>query len=264
MNILDFETNFETAAKSFLATDLSSYSNLQFVSSLDQANFTIPRVEINVELQGADDPPTQDQQDRFNYSQYSMNFILRIISDLSDSSADASSGLTPAETHRAIRKKVRESMLLSSDNFTTQDSTQILVTGAGTSIANGVYTQDDGATTQYDKPSGTTYGRLRLLVQSEPPSEWQILRSDSSVSPPLVSLYKTTNAPTNPTDSDAIWVADQGADPVPTVSIGPLLADYEVKYIRPAGTDFEVDGDLGISTLTYEIKFCTRPSRWGV
>tara|TARA_Y100000114_G_scaffold37024_1_gene32586 strand:+ start:636 stop:1427 length:792 start_codon:yes stop_codon:yes gene_type:complete len=263
MNILDFETNFESAAKSFLATDLSSYSNLQFVSSLDQGNFTIPRVEINVELQGADDPPTLDQQDRFNYSQYSMNFILRIISDLSDSSTDASSGLTPAETHRAIRKKVRESMLISSDNFTTQDSTQILVTGAGTSIADGVYTQDAGSPTQYDKPSGTTYGRLRKLVGTET-SEWQIFRADNSVSPPLISLYKTTNAPTNPTDSDAIWVADQGADPVPTVSIGPILADYSVKYIKPSGTDFEVDGDLGISTLTYEIKFCTRSSRWEV
>jgi hypothetical protein len=254
MDILDFETNFETAAKSFLATDLSSYSSLQFVSSLDQANFTIPRIEINVELQGADDPPTQDQQDRFNYSQYSMNFILRIISDLSDSSTDSSSGLTPAETHRAIRKKVRESMLLSSDNFTTQDSTQILVTGAGTSAANGVYTQKPSVP-QYDKPSRDE--RIR-----QDGSEW-VLTQNNSIDP-LYELYKTTNSPTNPTDGDAVWVSvsGQGTDPVPTVRIGPLLADYEVKYIRPAGTDFEVDGDLGISTLTYEIKFCTRPSRW--
>jgi hypothetical protein len=34
-----------------------------------------------------------------------------------------------------------------------------------------------------------------------------------------------------------------------------ILPYYEVKYMRPAGTDFEVDGDLAVSTLTYEIKF---------
>jgi hypothetical protein len=35
----------------------------------------------------------------------------------------------------------------------------------------------------------------------------------------------------------------------------PILPFYEVKYMRPAGSDFEVDGDLAVSTLTYEIKF---------
>jgi hypothetical protein len=34
-----------------------------------------------------------------------------------------------------------------------------------------------------------------------------------------------------------------------------ILPYYEVKYMRPTGTDFEVDGDLAVSTLTYEIKF---------
>ncbi len=161
MEILDFETNFETAAKSFLATHLSSFTSLQYVSSLDQSVFTIPRVEINAELQGADDPPTFDSQSRLNYSQYSLNFLLRIVTDASDDRTIATSGLTSSEFHRRIRREVREAMLLSSTNFTD------------------------------------------------------------------------TN-----------------------------LEYYEVKYMRPTGTDYEVDGDLAISTLSYEIKFCTKPDEW--
>lgn len=39
-----------------------------------------------------------------------------------------------------------------------------------------------------------------------------------------------------------------------------ILPFYEVKYMRPSGTDFEIDGDLAISTLTYEIKFTIKTS----
>ena len=258
MNILDFETNFETAAKFFLGTQLNSYTNLQIASSLDQANFTIPRVEINAELQGAEDPATQDELGRFNYSQYSINFVIKVISDLSDNSTDASTGQTPAETHRAIRKLIRESMLLTGNNFTTPDNRQVQVDGAGTPIANGVYTlQSNGS---YKKPAGVISGAITLNTTS---SEWEIYQQSLSTTD---ILYTTTNAPSEPTDSLAIWaaVAPQGSDPAPSVSVGPVLADYEVKYLRPAGTDYEVDEDLGISTLNYEIKFCTRPSRWGL
>lgn len=43
-------------------------------------------------------------------------------------------------------------------------------------------------------------------------------------------------------------------------NLDPILPFYEVKYMRPSGTDFEVDGDLAISTLTYEIKFTIKPT----
>jgi len=43
----------------------------------------------------------------------------------------------------------------------------------------------------------------------------------------------------------------------------PVLPFYEVKYMRPSGSDFEVDGDLAISTLTFEIKFTIKPSYFG-
>ena len=161
MNILDFETNFENAAKTFLARDLSSFSSLQYLASLDQTDFTIPRIEINAELQGAEDPPTNGAG-HFNYSQYSLNLIIKIITDASDI-REVSTGLSSADFHRRIRREVRASMLLSSDNF-----------------------DDDN------------------------------------------------------------------------------LEYYEVKYMRPTGTDYEIDGDLAISSLSYEIKFCTKDSKWDI
>jgi hypothetical protein len=161
MEILDFETHFESAAKTFLDTYLTDYADIQYGSSLDQGNFSIPRIEINAELQGADDPPTKDDLGNFNYSQYSLNFLLKIVTDASDDTTIASTGLSSSEFHKKVRRQVRESMLLSSNNFT--DTT---------------------------------------------------------------------------------------------------LEYYEVKYIRPTGTDYEVDGDFFISTLSYEIKFCTKDDKW--
>ena len=34
-----------------------------------------------------------------------------------------------------------------------------------------------------------------------------------------------------------------------------ILPYYDVKYLRPTGTDFEIDGDLAISNLTYAVTF---------
>ena len=161
MELLDFETNFESATKTFLGTDLSSFSSLQYVSSLDQTEFTVPRIEINAELQGAEDPPTFNSENNIVYSKYSLNYALRIVTDASDDRNIGSSGLSSAEFHRRIRREVRKSMLLNSTNFTS------------------------------------------------------------------------TN-----------------------------LEYYTVRYMRPLATEYEVDGDLFISTLNYEIKFTIKPDAW--
>jgi len=42
----------------------------------------------------------------------------------------------------------------------------------------------------------------------------------------------------------------------------PILPYYQVKYMKPSGTDFEVDGDLAVSTLTYEMKFTINPDQF--
>ena len=159
MECLDFETNFESAAETFLGTFLSSFGDIQIASSLDQDNFSVPRVEVNAQIQGADDPPTADSAGVFNYTQYSANFLIKVITDASDDTNILSSGFSSGVYHRRVRRKGRQAMLLESTNFT---------------------------------------------------------------------------------DSN--------------------LPHYEVKYMRPNGDDYEVDGDLAISTLSYEIKFCIKSS----
>lgn len=53
------------------------------------------------------------------------------------------------------------------------------------------------------------------------------------------------------------------ADNWSTIDEGaPVLPYYEVKYMRPSGTSFEVDGDLAVSTLTYEMKFTIKADQF--
>ena len=159
MESLDFETNLESAAENFLGTYLSSLGSIQIASSLDQDNFSVPRVELNAQIQGANDPPTVDGHGVFDYTQYNANFLIKVITDSSDDTDVLSSGLSSGVYDRRVRRKVREAMLLSSTNFTD------------------------------------------------------------------------TNLP-----------------------------HYEVKYMRPSGDDYEVDGDFAVSVLSYDIKFCIKSS----
>jgi hypothetical protein len=263
MNILDFETNFETVAKEFLATDLSSFTSLQFSSSLDRSNFTLPRLEINAELQGAEDPPTKDSFGRLNYSQYSLNLEIKIITDMSSDVADEATGLDPSNLHRKLREEVRTSMLLSSSNWTTPKADSVIVSGAGSSIVNGTYSKTGTLNNRgvYTKPAGASYGKIYYDNSLPTPFDWAISVEGES-SEDIFYLGYAAGASFFPYDASS-WstVVDNASDPRPSVSQGYILEDYEVKYMRPAGTDYEVDGDLGISTLTYEIKFTTIPSR---
>ena len=159
MESLDFETNLESAAENFLGTYLSSFGSIQIASSLDQDNFSVPRVELNAQIQGANDPPTADSGGTFNYTQYNANFVIKVITDASDDTNILSSGLSSGVYHRRVRRKIREAMLIGSTNFT---------------------------------------------------------------------------------DSN--------------------LPHYEVKYMRPAGDDYEVDGDFAVSVLSYDLKFCIKPN----
>lgn len=156
MGFLDLETNFEDAAKIFLetATGLSASS---LYASLDQDTFTSPRLSIQAEMGGAQDPATVVNGSVLEYTQYQLSLSIGVISDASIDGTETN--------HRLYREKVREAMLLNADNWTTVDS-----------------------------------------------------------------------------------------------NLDPILPFYEVKYMRPSGTSFDVDGDLAISTLTYEIKFDIKPT----
>jgi len=260
MSVLDFETNFETVAKEFLETDLSSFSSLQFASSLDRNEFTVPRIEINAQVQEAQDPPTQDFLDRFNYSQYLLNLSIKIITDMSSDIADEATGLDPSNFHRQVREKIRTSMLLSSDNWTTSSFNSAIVRGAGSSIVNGTYSYTGVAghagRYTFEKPAGASYGKIKYTDSNE----WEICVEQDGED---VVFYTGTPSGFHPWNvSSWATVAANASSPAPTVSQGYILEDYAVKYMRPTTTDYEIDSDFGISTLNYEIKFEILPSRW--
>jgi hypothetical protein len=150
--LLDFETNIETAATTFLATDTGLSASSLF-ATLDQDSFVVPRLEVMFESGEGIDPPTQQttNSSQVEYMQNRGVLSIRVVSDASVTGTET--------THRQLRAKIRRSMLLNADNFTT--------------------------------PSG-----------------------DSTI-----------------------------------------LPYYAIQYMRPTGTSYEVDGDLAVSTLTYEIIF---------
>lgn len=159
--LLDFETNIEDAAKTFLETDTGLTATSIF-ASLDQDDFVNPRLEVMFELGEASDPPDKIKNGTtdIEYRKYSGVLTVRVISD------KAVSGTTAF--HRTTRAKVRASLLLNADNFTTLD--------------------DGGPAT--------------------------------------------------------------------------ILPYYDIKYMRPTGTTFSVDGDLAVSDLTYQLHFAIRNDAW--
>ena len=133
--VLNFETNFETAATTFLATDTGLAAS-SIYATLDQDTFVVPRIELMFEVGEALDPtlPKFSGSSALEYLQHRGTLTIRIVSDASISGTQAN--------HRTIRSKVRKSMLLNSLNFTTPD---------GDSTILPYYS------VQYMRPTGTNY-----------------------------------------------------------------------------------------------------------
>ena len=133
--VLNFETNFETAATTFLATDTGLTAS-SIYATLDQDTFVVPRIELMFEVGEALDPPLAKYSGSsdLEYREHRGTLTIRIISDASVSGTEAN--------HRTIRSKVRKSMLLNSLNFTTPD---------GDTTILPYYS------VQYMRPTGTGY-----------------------------------------------------------------------------------------------------------
>jgi hypothetical protein len=145
--LLDFETNIEDAAKTFLETDTGLTATSIF-ASLDQDDFVSPRLEVMLGLGEASDPPDVkgNGTGELEYRKYSGNFMVRVISDKSVNGTTA--------FHRTTRAKVRASLLLNADNFTTLD-------GGGPATILPYYD------VKYLRPTGTTFSADSDLAISE-------------------------------------------------------------------------------------------------
>lgn len=110
--LFDFETQLESAAKSFLAT-ATELPEESIYSTLDQDVYTTPRLEIMIEINEGIDPPIARSAliDTPDYLKYSATMTIRVVTDPLEDGTQAS--------HRALRGKVRGEMLQNAQNWTT-------------------------------------------------------------------------------------------------------------------------------------------------
>lgn len=112
--LLDFETNVESAAKTFLQTATGLSASSAF-ATLDQDDLILPRISVAFELGEALDPtdPKTTGSSEFEYLKYAGTLNIQIVTDASIDGTQ--------ENHRSYRAKARSAMLLNADNWTTDD-----------------------------------------------------------------------------------------------------------------------------------------------
>jgi len=246
--LLDFETNVESAAKTFLQTATGLSASSAF-ASLDQDDLILPRISVMFEMGEALDPTDQKTtgSGELEYRKYAGTLNIQIVTD-------ASIDGTPTN-HRSIRAKARSAMLLNADNFTTQTG-NIVVSGAGTDDVDADYLPisfQNGKQAYIKKNASFQDERIEWNG-----SEWEIFFEDF---PNSVSYFSTDDVATP--DLVTTWqVGTNGEAPIPTVTAETILPYYDVNYMRPTGTTFEQDGDLAISTLSYAINVVIRNDAW--
>ncbi len=110
--LFDFETQLESAATIFIST-ATGLPQESIFTTLDQDEFTVPRVEVMVEINEGIDPPVKRStvSDVEEYLNYSATFSIRVVTDALE---DGTQG-----NHREMRANVRSEMMQNANNWTT-------------------------------------------------------------------------------------------------------------------------------------------------
>lgn len=134
--LLDFETNVESAAETFLAT-ATGLSAGSIAVTLEQDDLVLPRLGVAFELGEALDPPDAKEtgSSELEYRKYTGTLTVMVMTRATRDGSGAD--------HRSYRAKVRAALLLNADNFTTLD-------GAGPATILPFYDVN------YLRPTGTT------------------------------------------------------------------------------------------------------------
>ena len=242
--LLDFETNLEEQAKVFLsaATGLTATS---VFATLDQDNLVLPRVSVMIELGNAVDPPVIKHAGgtTLEYFNYEATMTVMITSDASVDGTHT--------VHRQHRANVRKSMLLTSTNWDTTSADQLQISGAGTGSGgniNGFYYKSDSISPS----NGKNYYILAGGAGNNDAikwtgSAWEITRHSGS------TAWNSAEDTATPDLVSSWTVQSGGTAPAPTVAKASMTPFYVINYMRPLQTQFEVQEDLAISTLSYQL-----------
>tara|TARA_R100001244_G_scaffold35015_2_gene32234 strand:+ start:2629 stop:3333 length:705 start_codon:yes stop_codon:yes gene_type:complete len=222
----NFEYHFETAAATFLNTD----TGIDVFRTVIEDNLTAPRLEIQLFVDGAMEPfaprnggASSTSQD---YRAFTGVFQCRVITD------NATGG---AANHATYRSKVRTSLMRTAENWYGGGAGGAL-TGTG-SISSGT-TDLTGTgtvfTTELEVGNHFTVETEAFVIAS--------ISSDTELNVVTASAANYTNGSLGLSASN--------------------LPYYNVKKLMPAGTDYEVDGDMNVTQLMYELTFEIRDDAW--
>ena len=159
-----------------------------------------------------------------------------------------------ATLHRRYRGEIRQAMLLNSDFFIPKEYT---VSSAGTTSVNGTYELSASLANTKRKWEKSGAGSFRIEYNGS--GKWEI-KDDSNV---YYECSSTNHLPPTPNFNGTWTSASGGSDPAP--AIAPSIDApyyYDINYLRPSGSDFEIDGDLGISTHQYQMNVAIRNDIW--
>lgn len=143
--LLDFETNLEMAAQAFLS-DALGVGVTMIYRSLEQEDFEIPRVHVNIELGEGLDPPGKrsDLEGKLGYVKYSATLNISIVSEGTLSGSQVQ--------HRSLRAKARAALEIAATNW------DMIVSGESVLPYYEI---------NYMRPTGTTYEADGDLIVSD-------------------------------------------------------------------------------------------------
>ena len=230
----EFEKNFEQAAVSFLNTDVG----ITVTRTVVEDSLVTPRIEVQFGVDDAIEPfaphnggsasTTED------YRAYNATIVVQLITD------NATGG---ASAHAGYRAKIRTALMRSGANWNGTGTGADSVAMTGTGAISSAGTALTGTGTAFSTELGTgdifTVGAEQLTVAS--------IASDTAL---------TTTTAAGSTVSGGSLVRIQ------SLTLGPNLPFYDVKLLRPQGSEYETDGDMNITQMAWQVIFEIRDDAW--
>ncbi len=230
----DFEANFERSAASFLNTDVG----VSTFRTVIEDSLVTPRIEVQFGADDAMEPfaphnggssPTVE-----DYRAYNATFVAQLITD------NATGG---ASAHAGYRAKIRTALMRSGANWNggASGADSVELTGTAGISSTGIVLTGTGTdfTTELAVGDKFTVGAEYLTVGSITTS---------------TALTVATAASQTITGGDLVRIE--------SLTLGPNLPFYDVKELRPQGAEYETDGDLNISQLSWAVVFEIRDDAW--
>jgi hypothetical protein len=230
-DLMNFEYYFEAAAAAFLATDTGISCN----TTLSEETIVYPRLAVSFEVGAANEPITfrSSTDATLDYKSYEGTLIVRVITD---------NAVGQVANHATYRKKVRASLRPHGSNFNgTGSAAPVTLTGTVDLTASSTAVTGSGTsfTTELSAGDAITVAGGSFFVSA--------ITDNTNLT--------LTTAPTS-TVTGSTFTRSYSA------SAGPNLPYYDVKYLQPVATSYEVDEDLNVSTLEYAIIFGIRDDAW--